>query len=124
VIALLRILHLFVAFGLLVPARSQPPTLRAEGVASQCRSAALERIALAHGEQGETQANSAFEGGSRGAPTPEQADGAEPECAVGRATLTTIGAGESKQRPQRERAQSALAHLRVNGSANAAGSRA
>jgi hypothetical protein len=122
--ALLRILHLFVAFGLLVPASVRPPTLRAEGGPSQCRSAALERIALAHGQQGETRANSAFEGGSRGAQTPEQADGAEPECALGRATPPTIGSGASEQRHERERAQLALAHSRVNGSADAAGSRA
>ncbi|MBL8804099.1 MAG: hypothetical protein JNN27_18995 [Planctomycetes bacterium] len=122
--ALLRILHLFAAFGLLVPASAQPPTLRAEGGAIQCRSAALERIALAHGPQGETQANSSFEGGCRGTPTPDQADGAEPQIALERPTFPTIGAGARQQRRARERAQLALAHLRVNGSADAAGSRA
>ncbi len=121
---LLQILQLFVVLGLFVPPSAQASPLGSSDGESHWRSAQLERIALAHEQQGESRASRALDEPDRGRSTPEVGSGDALTCAHESATGLQGARCERLARVGREHVRLALSHLRVNGSANAAGARA
>lgn len=122
--ALLRILHLFIVLGLFAPPSTQAPALGSQEGESQWRSAQVERIALAHEQQADARATSALEerGERRTATEGGDGDAREHACAAAPDRRSTKSSRSFEL--GYAQARLALAHLRVNGSANAAGARA
>ncbi len=120
--ALLQILQLLVVFGLLVPPSTRAPALGAQDGESRWRSAQLERIALAHQQSSEARAGTVLDTAERGETALEGGDGRE--CASERRFQAEEPTAVVTASDEPERGRLALAHLRVNGAANAGGARA